>query len=262
MFFIEVITKATVSMSVAMYVLRQLEYAIDNCAASRADDSLRALDEAVAFYTGSVGSVNASGSFVFNLAAVGCVNFKTCGTTGDQIQGDAKINVDITAQFSLMKESLANSKNCTAARLVKEKIAKKIVVPLIQGALRYGYMQTLSASAKAEAAGAIFAAAVLPVVAKCNATSAATIYEELKTNSGNTVDFVAVKLAFESNYQCIGITCLDVGGLYDRGNLKFFANAEPCGGNSEPVEPTPERKTIFQRFFDIFRNLFSFLGFN
>jgi hypothetical protein len=51
---------------------------------------------------------------------------------------------------------------------------------------------------------------------------------------GNTlpVDFVAVKKAFERSYGCMGITCEDVGGIYD-GSLQ---SSEPLISAYEALE--------------------------
>jgi hypothetical protein len=230
----EAVAKTSAYMSVAMYVLRELEDALDDCAANDATrnaDSVEALDEAVAFYTGSLEGTKGTGTgvFIYSLANKRCINFKTCGDNGDQIEGNAKNNVVIFEKFSEMQANLAK-KDCSAARLNKEAIAKTLFVPMIQGALRYAYKQSQpDTDAVAEAEGAIFAAAVLPIVAKCNPDSAAFIFEQMKPNSGNTADFAAVKSAFENNYRCMGITCSDVGGLYENG--QYFEGAAPCGGS-------------------------------
>jgi hypothetical protein len=252
-------------MTVSMSVLGQLEAALDNCNATQSSNSLKALDEAVALYTGSLeGSLGGSaGVFIYNQARRSCADSKTCGSDGSQVEGNAKVNIDIYFNFTQMKSDLANG-SCAAARRVKEDIAKKIVIPFIQGTIRSAYLQSSSAlnqTQKIEAEGAIFAAAVLPVVAKCNATAAAVIYEELKPNSGNTANFAAVKFALESSFQCMGITCVDVGGFYDSGKLEFYAGAEPCDdARVEPPTAAPTRPGFFQRIFSFFGNIIGFLN--
>ena len=254
-------------MGVTMAVLGQLETALYYCNATKTVESLQALDEAVALYSGSIeGSVGGStGVFPFNQARRRCANFKTCGVTGDQIEGNAQVNIEILANITAIKSSLTSG-NCTAAREAKEKIAKTIFIPFIQGAIRYGYLTSPAGTAqnpKAEAEGALFAAAVLPVVAKCNETSAAIIFAELKPNSGNTADFSAVKFAFESNYKCMGITCVDVGGLYDTASSNFFAGAGPCNDTAIvqlPPTAAPPRRGFFQRIFDFIKKVFGFLN--
>ena len=231
---IEVVAKVSAYLGVAMYALREIEDSIDDCISGNVErnlDSVQALDEAVAFYTGSLEGTDGSGSgvFVYALAEKRCVDFKTCGATGDQITGNAKVNMNIFSQFSKMKVNIAN-KDCSAALLDKEAIAKQLFVPMIQGTIRYAYKQSQpDTNIKAEAEGAAFAAAVLPIIAACNSESAATIFEQMKPNSGQTADFESVKNAFESTYDCMGISCADVGGLYDSATSKYYDGAAPCG---------------------------------
>lgn len=215
-----------------MYVLRNLEVALEKCNITLKDESLRSLDEAVAYYAGSQeGSTGpGTGNLLLAHARRRCGGFKTCGVGGNLTTGVAKVNIDVFGNFTEMKASL-NIGNCAAARVNKENIAKIMFVPFIQGALRYGYLQSPPGTAKtpqAEAEGAAFVMAVLPIVHRCNTSAAFTIYTEMKPNSGNTVDFTAVKAAFESVYPCMGIKCADVGGFYDNTNSRYPAGAEPC----------------------------------
>lgn len=264
--YLEVVTKATNSMAAALSVLGQLEAAIDNCNATQSSKSLRALDEAVALYTGSLeGSIGGSaGVFVYSQARLRCADFKTCGSAGGQVEGNAKVNFDIYFNFTQMKSNLASG-SCAAARTIKEDIARKIIVPFVQGTIRAAYLQSSSVfnqTQKVEAEGTIFAAAILPVVAKCNASAAAVIFEELRANSGNTANFAAVKLALESSFECMGITCVDVGGFYNSGTLAFYAGAEPCDEARVDPPPTsaPTRPGFFQRIFAFFANFLGFLN--
>jgi hypothetical protein len=176
---VEVAKKGTVFLAFTQYVLASLEDALDDCAANRNADSLKALDEGVAIYTGSIEGTEggSTGVLLYSNARKRCINYKTCGANGDEISGNAKVNIDIFSNFSQMKVNLGGG-NCTAARRNKEAVAKMIYIPLIQGGLRYGYLQSPPGTAKtpkAEAEGATFNAAVLPVVAKCNATAATVI---------------------------------------------------------------------------------------
>jgi len=233
----EVVKKTTAYMGTAMYVIRELEDALDDCVASdstRNDDAVKALDEAVAFYTGSLeGSAGGSGSGVqfYALANKRCQNLNTCGTSGDANTGNSKVNHDIFKEFDRMQQNL-NTVSCADARKNKEDIAKKLFVPLVQGTIRYAHIQENQpdSGTKAESEGAVFAAAVLPVVHACNTADATTIYQNMRPESGLTADFNAVKNAFERNYACMGITCADVGGMWDKGNDRYFDGAGPCGG--------------------------------
>ena len=108
-----------------------------------------------------------------------------------------------------------------------------MAVPLVQGTLRYAYIngpqQTRSPKSLGE--GAVFAASVLPIVHACSASDASTIYVNMKVG-GSSTSFTAVKTAFENNYACMGITCSEVGGYYDTDNSRYFPDATPCDTGS------------------------------
>jgi hypothetical protein len=102
------------------------------------------------------------------------------------------------------------------------------------GALRYAYITDTEADAgeKSEAEGAVFAAAVLPLVNSCNEEAAETIYNNLKVGQGGTANFAQVKQAFESVYSCLNIRCEDVGGLYDDSLGQYMEGAAPCSSSN------------------------------
>jgi Low iron-inducible periplasmic protein len=239
----EAVKKGAAFMNTAMYVIRELEDALDDCAAkdaTRNDDAVHALDEAVAFYTGSLEGTDGAGSGVqmYALAEKRCVDFKTCGTNGDQVEGKAFINNVIFKQFDIMQQNL-DMGLCAEARRNKEEIETNMFVPLVQGTLRYAWKKANEPSAgeKEEAEGAAFAAAVLPVLARCSENDADIVFNSMKPGSGNDIDFLEVKHTFERNYDCMGIVCNDVGGLYDDANEMYYVGAAPCGHSNKHTTP-------------------------
>jgi hypothetical protein len=119
---------------------------------------------------------------------------------------------------------------CQAARTTKNKIAKLMAVPLVQGVIRYAFIIGQEGSVDPDdiGEGAAFAAAVLPIVHHCSSADARIIYNNMRVRNPN-VSFAAVKSALERNYECMGITCEDVGGYYDAANEEYFPLAAPCG---------------------------------
>lgn len=238
--FTEIIKKGTAYMSIAMYVIRELEDAVDDCnknCATCNDDSVHALDEAVAFYTGSLEiETPGDGKLMHKLADKRCVNFSTCGRNGDSVDGQSKVNFDLFTLFSKMQNELTD-KNCKGAEKHKEEIVNKMMIPLVQGTIRYAHIteNDPDATQKEEAEGAVFAAAVLPMVNACNDKDATTIFENMKTGQAGTADFAAVKKAFERNYGCLGITCADVGGLWNTGLEAYEDGANPCSSSGASV---------------------------
>merc|ERR1719379_1607733 len=101
---------------------------------------------------------------------------------------------------------------------------------MVQGALRYAYkVGELQGGSKEKAEGAVFAAAVLPLVHNCSAAKATIISDNMKIDSSAPMaaGFAAVKSAFESTYSCLGITCEDVGGLI-QSDPTYLEGAAPC----------------------------------
>jgi len=235
-------------MNTWMYVVREMEDAIDDCQTDCAntlscnDDPVHAWDEAVAFYTGSLegsngqgtgaptftGHTAGKGAMIYNLADKRCSNFMTCGAGGDALSGTAKNNIDIFDQFALGQHKLLTGQ-CAAARANTERIVDLMTVPLIQGTLRYAYhVKFLSGAEKEKAEGAVFAAAVLPRLHHCSAAAATTVYNNMRIGLGNDIDYVGVKAAFEANYACLNITCVDIGGYYFGASNAYYDGAAPC----------------------------------
>ena len=124
-------------------------------------------------------------------------------------------------------------------RPLVDQIVSLMTVPLVQGALRSAFKNSLTvneASPKNAAQGATFSAAVLPLVHHCSPEAATTISDNLKFGlypSGRLADesrypnASAVKSAFEDVYACLGISCDMVGQLVD-GNGTEYAQIGDC----------------------------------
>jgi hypothetical protein len=162
-----------------------------------------------------------------------CAEWKTCGESGDEIEGQAKLNDDLLVLFDQGKAELSSG-DCEAASATLEQITPKLYIPLIQGAISYAYEIAFfeEAGEKERAEGAAFAAAILPRIHAADADAATTIYDNLNFNAGS-MDFAAVKSAFESVYEDIGITCADVGGFFNATAEAYYEGAEPCGTSTD-----------------------------
>lgn len=223
------VKKGTAYMNVWMYVIHEMEDAIQDCKVGCIDcnaDPVHAWDEAVAFYAGSLEGVSGSsdGKMLYRLAEKRCLNFRTC--TG--ADGIAAVNDEIVKKFRVGQEALQKGE-CAKTRPIMERIIQLMSIPMVQGSLRYAYkVANLQGKSKEIAEGAVFSAAVLPQVHACNATAAKIISDNMAINANAHMKdgFTAVKEAFESTYECLGITCADVGGLVI--NDKYYEGAEPC----------------------------------
>merc|ERR1712176_814620 len=109
---VEVIQKGTAYMNAWMYAIREFEDAIDDCsvgdlaANALSSGPVHAWDEGVAFYVGSKMQVSDlmvdrlpvlddKGVMAYTLGNKRCQNFKTCGPDGNELIGEAKINIDL-----------------------------------------------------------------------------------------------------------------------------------------------------------------------
>lgn len=61
----------------------------------------------------------------------------------------------------------------------------------------------------------------------CNKDDAEIIENHMSVGSKQT-DYAEVRKALINNYQCLGITCQDVGGMFDEMTRDYFTDAEPC----------------------------------
>lgn len=197
------------------------------------DDAVHAWDQAVAFHTGSL---QEEGILLYAFADVMCRAFHSCGSDGSMRVGTSYAN-NMAIEHFKQGQSYILQKQCSKARESKEEIVKAMTIPLIQATLFTAYAVGGHESAlssgdlptkKARAAG--FAATVLPIVHDCNENDANIIYDILGIDSNQDLDkevnYVALKAAFERNYECMGVTCEGVGGIWEDG--KYLEHAAPC----------------------------------
>jgi len=234
----EVIKSAALSMNIWMHIVQKVEESILSCESNCNEEGcnvrlIRSWDEAVAFYFGSLADLRqGSGYMPYSLANRVCSQFGTCGSL---VFEQARANFDIMDQFLYGQANLKDGK-CAAARNNKEAIVQIMTIPLIQGTLRstYAFDVLDEKTEEKQAEIAVFAASILPMVHTCNPESATTIYTNLQLGKekANT-SFKEVKAALESVYDCLGINCVDVGGLVNkdrrRSGQQYLEDAEQCG---------------------------------
>jgi hypothetical protein len=249
--------KGTAYMNAYMYAIREYEDAIDDCLAGcpggesdtvtgkdcngLSASAVHAWDEGVAFYTGSLEGVSgdSAGKLAYRLAEKRCKNFKTCGANGDSTSGTSYVNTELFKHLTIGKNNLLQGQ-CEETRPLLRDMVALMSIPLIQGTLRYAYkVDKLSGGDKEKGEGAVFAAAIVPRVNYCSPTDASTIMTNMKIGAAGT-SFSAVKDAFEKNYECLNITCAQVGGLWYSEQDKYYDDAEPCGDiESDGAVPHP-----------------------
>ncbi len=226
-----------------------MEHAIEICekecyqsesTTCESSDAVHAWDAAVAYYMGThrPDDIN-TGMMMFHATERRCRTFRTCGEQGNQTSGAAYVNQLVFKNFIIGQRKIIRG-DCNGARNAKEIIVNRMSIPLVQGAIQHAYSAASSVAydEKSSAEASAFTFSILPIVHECNEEDALLIHRELNAKKDSTIDFQAVKSAFERNYQCMNIQCDDVGGIYDHllDNYKF--GAEPCKASAPTSEPT------------------------
>lgn len=239
---------AAITMNVRTQVNRVMtEWAIDacrqgGCSGQGASSSpqcfnvVESWDKAVAHYVGSSVRPNDEGSggyepgyLYYGMADELCHDFATCGPNGNDIEGKSAVNHNIIQLFQAGRVSLEKG-SCDMAELTYGQITHSMTVPLIQGTLRSAYRLAFTHKNDEERGRAVaYMASILPDLYSCSQQDADILYEELNLSAGKSPDFDKVKGALERNYQCLCITCDDVGGLYNADKGRYMDGASPCG---------------------------------
>ena len=223
----EAIQKGLLYLNVYPYAIWEMQDQINDCNAgtltANEDASVKAWDEAVAFWAGSLtlghsyGAKIESDNFLFALGDKRCANFGTCA---NGFTGTAKVNQELLALFNLGKEGARSGDDCDAIDKIHEKIGTLMMLPFIQGTLRYLYYTKDAQEAKTTGELWAFATAILPFVDAVNPAAAEALYKRawLLDFSGS---YEADKKLLESTYSQFGvgagkglITCDKIGDLY------------------------------------------------
>jgi hypothetical protein len=229
--FTEAVQRFTVYLNIWMFVVGRMEFSIEACE-QMAVDTISYWDQAVAFYAGSLEGSDGSGTgnLLYHLADELCPEFGTCDENGT-----SKVNRDILDEFKAGQSKLTRS-DCNGAEGSKNRIVALMSIPMIQGV--FLYIVKSNKDERDQAAGFCFASAVLPLIYDCDKESVDAIYDPLSNPQSSAakpaIALPLIKVALESNYECLGISCEDVGDV----------NGQLCGRESPrtPGEKDPDSK--------------------
>jgi len=270
----EVIQKGISYLNVFPYVIWEMQDAINDChdgdlssndaATKTFGESVYAWDEAVAFYTGSREGVakggrgDLKGTMQYYLANKRCENFGTCtaDTDGDDWSGSSKVNQEVFDLFDLGKEQLkeaaaltvkGSGTSCDVVVPTMEKIATKMLIPFIQGTMRYLYKTKSSASAKEAGELFAFASAALPFIDAVDPAAAQMLFHRAwgLDFTDTTYSYDEIKTAIEGTYPKLGmgagigtISCADIGHLGSSTATKAAGCTDPTSSSSKNNDTT------------------------
>eukprot|EP00527_Entomoneis_sp_CCMP2396_P008844 CAMPEP_0198142246 /NCGR_PEP_ID=MMETSP1443-20131203/5090_1 /TAXON_ID=186043 /ORGANISM="Entomoneis sp., Strain CCMP2396" /LENGTH=560 /DNA_ID=CAMNT_0043805215 /DNA_START=40 /DNA_END=1722 /DNA_ORIENTATION=+ len=217
---------------IGLFAIRELEAGLSHCDHRCGDsgcnpESIHALDGAVAFYTGDVYHETGKGNLMYGLAQNMCKEFRTCGKYATEAQGEAKVNFDIFLEFNSMQKNF-DSSHCLEAKMSKEVIAHEIFAPLFQASLLALHMDKLQNTTETKAESLIFTTILLPLLRHCDIQVAKEIAYLIADRSAEDDTFSIIKIGFEENYRCVGMGCLNVGGIWDPLTNTYVEGAESC----------------------------------
>ena len=242
-----------------IYATHELYSAVGKCEKGEVlpAQAPHAWDEGWAFYTGSLqgtsgaGGGSGEGQLSYQLADKRCADFGTCHAAAAQDDSKSAVNGKLLALYRAGLEAVHDASRCREAATYVEQIVAQMTVPLIQGAIKYAEKAdpasgkaTATDHGKAYAEFHAFTTAALPRVAQCDAAAGMALENALALPAGADFTpnppadelqaalvpggFAAVKAAFESVYECLGITCADVGAREAAGGGCVDARDDAC----------------------------------
>jgi len=197
-------------------------------------DAVNTWNKAAAFFVGSLegaeGVPGQYGKMLYSLGDRRCRDFRKCGVNADS---DARIisktNIVSIALFQ-KGERLVFAGDVEGLQKTIKEINAQILITFIQGSLRYGYnlgdfqetpgAKTRSSKGEDLGAGATFAACAAPQLWAISKRAGRFVSQQYKIGpdgpaSKSVFDFVGVRNAFECNYKKLGISCDEIGALWD-----------------------------------------------
>jgi len=169
-----------------------------------------------------------------------CKNYLTCGWDYNNTDTIAIANQKVLNLFQVGQSAIRTG----------DVVGVKGIIKLIQSAQLVSYIQGVGRYAqkiadfdppcvmdfnKEYAEGMAFSTGMLPQLYQCDRSAALTVDKTFQLKAGNcfpdvvsTKDFTIEDFlgVLRKNYQCLGVTCEDVGGLWD--GEKYYAGAGPC----------------------------------
>ena len=199
-------------MAVRNYVFRELEHANFLCNAGDCNEdscfgkpAVHEVDEAVAFWVGSLEGTDGSGNGVlmYDMAE------NRAEESGTVTSGLSGTNTMMLALFTAAKDAIVDA-DCAGGEKATSSLALIQNIPLVQTLLKYSKLTSGTGTTPGLEAERVAAAInILPIIHKCSATDAQVIYDNTKV--GATVDYPSVEGAVLNSYECLGVTAEDIG---------------------------------------------------
>lgn len=254
----DIVRKIIVFMSIHGEVAHQIYKAVQFCddineseciAEACEDSAMHAWEKAAAYYAGSSWEDRLKSILLDGSAQDMCRIFGTCDS-----KGDALANKWIYKSFVDGQDHLGKG-DCERLMVDRKRITQQMYVPLVQNLLRTAFaIETEPNVHRERAHGVFFAKWIQPIAQKCDPKVAKLIAENLDVDAARDATakpmlskFPTFKRSVEGLYPCLGITCLDVGGILAKEQMtnpgkdaKYVTDGEPCLDSSTNVDGSLE----------------------
>mmetsp|Transcript_17318 Transcript_17318/g.47739 ORF Transcript_17318/g.47739 Transcript_17318/m.47739 type:complete len:690 (-) Transcript_17318:4128-6197(-) len=149
------------------------------------------------------------------------------------------VNRKVMDAFRTGRDALLHADCDQAAKQSYEPIVRLMRVPWVQGVLKSAFLLSepkVNAAVRDEqrGRGMAFVAALLPDLHHCSAKTAQAVHEEFRmletSDIFRTPDYETVRNLLEEQYECLGVTCDEVGGYLNEDTGNYFRATRPCGG--------------------------------
>mmetsp|Transcript_10285 Transcript_10285/g.20682 ORF Transcript_10285/g.20682 Transcript_10285/m.20682 type:complete len:409 (+) Transcript_10285:181-1407(+) len=170
-----------------------------------------------------------------------CQNYLTCGWDYNNTDGSIAITNQKVLNLFQVGQNAVRTGDIVGVKGIIKLIQSAQLVSYIQGVGRYAQKiadfdpPCVMDFNKEYAEGMAFSTGMLPQLYQCDRSAALTVDKTFQLKAGNcfpdvvsTKDFTIEDFlgVLRKNYQCLGVTCEDVGGLWD--GEKYYAGAGPC----------------------------------
>lgn len=220
------------ALNVFMQVMIELESSIEQCQKlcnherlCDGDEHVRSLDKSVAYFCGSLTTATdgEEGMLLFAL-----INERQRQFHPPEELERIGLATKIINHYREAQSALVSG-DCELAKQYIGSIINLMKVPLVQSVIRYAYILSNQEytnnleKEKAMAFGATYTAALMPFLYDCNEQDGKDVYDNLRFGSSQPL-LTKVISSLERQYQCLFISCEDVGEL--QVNTKLQHDAE------------------------------------
>lgn len=252
-----------------------LRYAASTCQSEGNEGANEYVDAGAMLYVGSMeGAAKNGNAFggesLFSTAKELCADFNTCIGSTDTGATTAAVNEVVMMAMNDVVDSIS-SQNCPEAiALVEDTIVPAILIPLIQGTLKYASFNEYLLAGTDDASlsiGDAFSRAVVPLVHQSSPSNAETIKNQMQfqlTSDPVAGGFPSVADAFRQSITALKVQCEEVGVLVDEPIKSDLCGdgvtggqpTSPGGGDktptispgTQPTDPTAPENLAFGRY--------------